>query len=149
MLVTTSWFMAENRTNTTLHSTKRSADFTSLASPSIRRNASLTSQASSSSGTYSLQTVSPPPPRKLKLFKTRLNLEIRLSCVPFSAWPSTAPVSSGPLPPSRNPFASSHAVTQPGNRSNRRLMHSTASRQRSLQPQQCHISHHTKKPSSL
>ena len=149
MLVTTSWFMAENRTNTSPHSTKRSADFTSPASPSILRNASSRSQASSSSRTYSLQTVSPPPPRKLKRFKTRLNLEIRLSCVPFSAWPSTAPVSSGTLPPSRNPFASSHAVTQPGNGSNRRLRRSTVSRPRSLQRQKCHISHHTKKPRSL
>ena len=132
MLVTTSWFMAETRTNTMPHSTKRSADFTSPASPSIRRNASSTSQASSSSGTYSLQMVSLPHLRKLKRFKTRLNLEVRLSCVPFSAWPSTPPVSSGALPPSRNPFTSSHAVTQPGNGSNRRLMRSTASRQRSL-----------------
>ena len=31
MLVTTSWFMAKTRTNTTPHSTKRSADFTSPA----------------------------------------------------------------------------------------------------------------------
>ena len=40
MLVTTSWIMAETRTNTMRHSTKRFADFTSPASPSIRRNAS-------------------------------------------------------------------------------------------------------------
>ena len=149
MLVTTSWFMAETRTKTTSHLTKRSADFTSPASPSIRRNASSTSQASSSSGTYSLLMVSFLPLRKLKHFKTRLNLEIRLSCVPFSVWPSTAPVSSGTLPPSWNPFAGSPAVTQLGNGSNRRLTRSTASRPRSLQLQQCRRSHHTKKPRSL
>ena len=89
------------------------------------------------------------PLRKLKRFKMRLNLEMRLSCVPFSVWPSTAPVSSGTLPPSRNPFAGSHAVMQLGNGSNRRLTSSTASRPCSLQLQQCCISHCTKKPRSL
>ena len=79
MLVTTSWFMAETRTNTTQHSTKRSEDFTSLAAPSMRRNAGSTSQASSSSGTYSSLMVPPPPLRKLKRCKTRLNFESRYS----------------------------------------------------------------------
>ena len=148
MLVTKSCYMAETRTNTTPHSTKRSADFTSPAWPwpTIRRNVGSTSQASSSSFTYSLLMVSPSPLRKSKGFKTPQNpTELRS----FLGIASTAPVSSGTIPPSLNPFASSHAVMQLRNGSNRRLTRSTAPRPRSLQLQQCRISHHTKRLRSL